>query len=583
MGEMLTFFFIALLVNFGETAATPDEDVRQMLAELKIVSGPTMDVASMLKKVTKVSMPFLQAIHPVSNLAAAGMKNVFKPTTDEFEAMIYLNRKITETFAEMDLNIERLRVSMNCDYSLRKYGNVVTLNLDIIEPTFLRVINPENHPPIWRDDFVRACNGVLSPLNTLRWLNLRVNSYCKMPTKCEAHIYSRINDLFFEIEGKVENDDAELRSPFYVQYKQNMIVALTGMSVKMANQKMERLRTLLLEPNVTFMYFKDVWERVKEDSSLQPEPEEKQCFLKEVIETNEYKRESLLNTIEIVRRDIARLVIIAGICANVSTDGSEEKVVELFDEINTLVVGMSNKMEKWFKRKLELAWPNVILSHAKERYGKYSHLSKYQFNVTARSVLFSANERGPPEYLHSVLITRSWGTQEWFWAPCAYTSGCAKAMNWRGTHLVITRHPILALDRTINAHQWLANVRENITDIIAANWKTDSLPWLLNQINASIGGGIRDPELFANVVFLHNSKLQADKCVIHYGIAGTWVHRTNLTSFERLRAVRAKRDELQGAVHLRAAKRDELQGAVHLRAAKLDQGALRTGLLGSTN
>uniref|UniRef100_A0A914HDY1 Uncharacterized protein n=1 Tax=Globodera rostochiensis TaxID=31243 RepID=A0A914HDY1_GLORO len=78
MGEMLTFFFIALLVNFGETAATPDEDVRQMLAELEIVSGPTMDVANTLKKVTKVSMPFLQAIRPVSNLAAAGMNIVFK-------------------------------------------------------------------------------------------------------------------------------------------------------------------------------------------------------------------------------------------------------------------------------------------------------------------------------------------------------------------------------------------------------------------------------------------------------------------------------------------------------------------------
>uniref|UniRef100_A0A183BUA1 DHC_N1 domain-containing protein n=1 Tax=Globodera pallida TaxID=36090 RepID=A0A183BUA1_GLOPA len=494
---MLTFFFIALLVNFGKTA-TPDEEVRQMLAELEIVSGPTMDVASTLKGVTKVSKPFLQAIHAVSNLAAAGMKSVFKPTSDEFEAMVYLNRKITEHFAEMDLNIERLRDSMNYDYSLRKYGDVVTLNLDIIEPTFLCVINSEMDPPIWRDDFL------------VQWLNLRVNKFCTMPTKCEAQIYSRINDLFFEIEGKVENDEAELRSPFYVQYKQ----------MKMANQKMARLRTLLLEPNVTFMYFADVWERVKEDSSLQPSLPEKQCILKEAIETNQYKRESLVSTIEIVRRDIARLVMIAGMCANVSTGGSEKKMIQLFDEINVLVVGMFNKMEKWFKRKLELAWPNVILSHAKERYGKYSHLSKYQFNVTARSVLFSANERGPPEYLHSVLITRDWDTQEWFWAPCVYTSGCTKAMNWRGTHLVITRHPILALDRTINAHQWLANVRQNITEIIAANWKTDSLAVLLNQINIGIGGGIR-PELFANVAFLHNSNLQADKCVIDYGIAGT--------------------------------------------------------------
>uniref|UniRef100_A0A914IAB1 Uncharacterized protein n=1 Tax=Globodera rostochiensis TaxID=31243 RepID=A0A914IAB1_GLORO len=530
---MLTFFFIALLVNFGKTAATPDEDVRQMLAELEIVSGPTMDVASTLKKVTKVSMPFLQAIHLVSSLAAAGMKNDFKPTTDEFEAMVYLNRKITEHFVEMDLNIERLRNSMNYDYSLREYGNVVTLNLDIIEPTFLRVINPEKDPPIWRDDFVRACNSDLSPLNTLKWLNLRVNRFCTMPTKCEAHIYSRINDLFFEIEGKVENDDESFRSA-YMEYKQNMIVTLTSMSVKMANQKMARLRTLMLEPNVTFMYFEDVWELVKNDSSLQPEPEEKPCLLKEAIETNQYKRESLVNTIEIVRRDIARLEMIAGMCANVSTAGSEKKMVELFDEINALVVGMSNKMEKWFKRKLKLAWPNVILSHAKERYGKSSHLSKYQFNGTARSVLFSANERGPPEYLHSVLITRAWDSQEWFWAPCAYSSGCTKAMNWRGTHLVLTRHPILALDRTINAHQWLANVRQNITDIIASNWKTSSLPWLLNQINIGIGGGIRDPDLFANVAFLHNSNLQAEKCLIHYGIAGTWVHRTNLTSFERL-------------------------------------------------
>uniref|UniRef100_A0A183CN79 Acriflavin resistance protein n=1 Tax=Globodera pallida TaxID=36090 RepID=A0A183CN79_GLOPA len=163
---MLIFFFIALLVNFGKTV-TPDEEVRQMLAELEIVSGPTMDVASTLKKVTKVSMPFLQDIHSVSNLAAAGMS--------------LQGETGPKNTAEMDLNIERLRNSMNYDQSLREYGNVVTLNLDIIEPTLLRVINPEEDPPIWRDDFVRACN--------------------------------------------------------------NMIVALTSMSVKMANQKMARLRT----------------------------------------------------------------------------------------------------------------------------------------------------------------------------------------------------------------------------------------------------------------------------------------------------------------------------------------------------
>ncbi|KAI3416969.1 hypothetical protein GPALN_002329 [Globodera pallida] len=331
---MLIFFFIALLVNFGKTV-TPDEEVRQMLAELEIVSGPTMDVASTLKKVTKVSMPFLQDIHSVSNLAAAGMSL-------QGETGPKVRKRKSQNTAEMDLNIERLRNSMNYDQSLREYGNVVTLNLDIIEPTLLRVINPEEDPPIWRDDF---------------------------------------------IEEKVENDDESFRSSF-MEYKQNMIVALTSMSVKMANQKMARLRTLLLEPK-------------------NPEPKERMCLPKEAIETNQYKRDSLVNTIELVRRDIARLEMIAGMCANVSSAGSENKMIKMFDEINALVVGMSNKMEKWLKRKLELAWPNVILSHAKERYGKYSHLSKYQLNVTARSVLFSANERGPPEYVDEMTLSNN--------------------------------------------------------------------------------------------------------------------------------------------------------------------------------
>jgi len=83
---------------------------------------------------------------------------------------------------------------------------------------------------------------------------------------------------------------------------------------------------------------------------------------------------------------------------------------------------------------------------------------------------------------------------------------------------VITRFQDDNVNRAMAANEWFEKSEGNITAVIKENWKTYSLPDLLNKIDDRVGG-ISDPNLFRSVIVLRNSQLRAASCVIDRGLS----------------------------------------------------------------
>jgi hypothetical protein len=66
----------------------------------------------------------------------------------------------------------------------------------------------------------------------------------------------------------------------------------------------------------------------------------------------------------------------------------------------------------------------------------------------------------------------------------------------------------------------------NFLNYFRENWKTDSLPHLINQINDKTDFAIGNPSIFTNFAFMRNSILTrtAENCPIDFGIAYDWVN-----------------------------------------------------------
>ncbi|KAI1705571.1 hypothetical protein DdX_13535 [Ditylenchus destructor] len=547
----------------------PVDEVKKFATELSTISGPAVDVAEALKMVTAKTAPFIKLAGPVSSLVATFLEVGFPPTSDELKAIYLLRSTILDEFKAVGRRIQHVKTDLLYNLELKDYHDQVGLQLSDLLFAYDLAFGTANGTT-FHTTLKTKCLHDSSPFKSLSWLKDVTTTYCPLPTSQEATIFAMAQELFRDIENTIVGFNEYMPSyDRYVASKRQVIGKLTMLGIRHSkfrigqikkgrslNTKRHRVRNaqmilkvrylsaaILLVPSApvtaVFLCLKNskpiiaviatnkTYESLEEIISLVKAATtgldfsgnhdlRNQCLLKNVIKGEDYKRAPLQGMAQIIRYDLVILATVSAICVNVSADGDLIAIRKMNNFINYHVEMISRHTRLWMEAKLSTFWPEVALEYAKQAVGKDDISDPYAYNATARRVMKAMIKRGPPKFLHTVLIGPAWNTQEFYYNTCE-DAFCVRLANYKSVNIFIARFRDDAIRKASIAQLWFRMVESNITKIIAQNWKTDSLPGLLNIITENVGE-FGTYKTYPNIVFYHNSKLFADDCEIPLGI-----------------------------------------------------------------
>uniref|UniRef100_A0A915DA24 Nematode cuticle collagen N-terminal domain-containing protein n=1 Tax=Ditylenchus dipsaci TaxID=166011 RepID=A0A915DA24_9BILA len=501
-----TASLLLLYVVATSVSGITEESVRELAQQFANLSASTDSVLEKFKQVSEQSQSFSQLIESATIFskndfaidnselnATEDLRNLFLglETGSKVKQLVYKGDTVLDVMSNYSMNIETKihEWALLFQKAFTSYSLGETMD---------------------RQKIIERCSNSESPFESLTWLNLVANKYCNVPTIVETSIYAQVHKFFRLLEAQINRFGRQLKGfNGYVKRKQEVIDRFTALNnYDAALAIISELHSELVRPSRIYYDLGYVIDQI-EDIIRKVPKNQHICILKWSVEKSEFDRNCVMTLANKIRINLVQLQLITGFCFAFGNNASKE--------ISEMVEGISDKVRHYVPDKLDSAWPEVIGELAETTLGNVDLFDSSQYNWTANAIKDVLNVREAEKYCHQVLITPNWDTLTYFYSICD-PSVCIQIKNVKAVNLVITRFKKNEPSVADRANSWFGVVKDNITQIISDNWKTDSLAWLLGQIDQKVKH-IGSKTHFRTVVFIRNSKFRAKDGIVPIGLA----------------------------------------------------------------
>ncbi|KAL3115845.1 hypothetical protein niasHT_007145 [Heterodera trifolii] len=451
-----------------------------------------------------------------SALVMAGVESQVKPGSDEYRALIELNRLATQSFNNLQSTIESGLHELRFRMHYMDYLQNVVLSIDTIQVAFESITNPDSRS--MRDTFVRECNFGNSPHEALAYLNRVANMECNIPNQWEAKQYVKLVNILHEIED-IADKDVEyqfFKKELFVTYGRSnsfdrqILISDLGQNLRAANSSSAQSLVEAMQKTIN------------DNSEMQSTG----CILDAIGDSNKWNRPVIYTAINTIRLHTIQLAILQGACINVSSNGSPKETERLFKELDENLYGTFSFISKWLPKKLASAWPAVTQTNAKEVLKNF--ITHENFNDTANStanlIMQTADLTGSQGYVHTVIITENtYNGTKWIYnvPSCdAQSARCTTILDYQGVNVFIFRYLLGSNDKIRKAQNWFKFKKIVIKNIIreSFNYGYNDLQSIFDKIQQKIPT-IIGPQRFFNAMFIHNQNFWTSECTIQLGVA----------------------------------------------------------------
>lgn len=244
-----------------------------------------------------------------------------------------------------------------------------------------------------------------------------------------------------------------------------------------------------------------------------------QCILSSALTGNKEQTSAIQFMSEEIMADISKVINLALLCAN--TTFIDPESIEEYKKLNVNHgIKIITFMKSWITKKLDLYWPNVMLTRAFEAI-KDEEIQLINYNQSAERIGKELLKRGLPGFHFHVLITPYWlEGDEFLYGPICFNdtvSQCNKTTNFKKVNVMSFRQRIEPHTHAISAHAWLEKNGKNITKIITRHKNLKSLGTIMYYVYGAIGSLITK-EGFSGFVFLFNKAWTWSGSWIDFGL-----------------------------------------------------------------
>uniref|UniRef100_A0A914IE98 Uncharacterized protein n=1 Tax=Globodera rostochiensis TaxID=31243 RepID=A0A914IE98_GLORO len=502
--RMLLLLFVMMLLP--ESKAISTEDVHALTSKINTLTSSTWDIIEKFKHISKHTVNFIRVSTPVGSLIAAAAEIAYPPESEEFQAIKKLHEYVSAKFGGLSRLVQHLAHEIKLFLVANDYQEKITDPLNAIEPIFSAVSNPYGNRTAYKNKFISYCQGYqTSPHNILLILKSRLYSNCPLPGLDETDNYAITYELFF----KLEKNHIKNFSISFEQYE-----TIKGSLLSKSELIRERL-TKIVNSNASSAQV----EKALENLHKKTEGAERPCWLQVVMDGNKWKRHELTSFAELVRLDLLKTTIFGTMCANISYAPSEYNIEMELKRVETLLREISAHVAEWIQAKLEITWPIISTSFAKEAVGDLPvEQSTEKYNAVAQNVKKKLDKIGPANFFHNVLVFPDWSDNRQRCSICPQHY-CVIVNAVNQINFAFIRYRDNEFERAVRANKWFTLASPQMK-IITSYWllfnNTQPLVTLQDKLTESVQR-FGDPNLFPHVILLHNWNFVLAAANITYG------------------------------------------------------------------
>uniref|UniRef100_A0A914IFK4 Uncharacterized protein n=1 Tax=Globodera rostochiensis TaxID=31243 RepID=A0A914IFK4_GLORO len=456
--RMLLLLFVMMLLP--ESKAISTEDVHALTSKINTLTSSTWDIIEKFKHISKHTVNFIRVSTPVGSLIAAAAEIAYPPESEEFQAIKKLHEYVSAKFGGLSRLVQHLAHEIKLFLVANDYQEI---------------------------------------------LKSRLYSNCPLPGLDETDNYAITYELFF----KLEKNHIKNFSISFEQYE-----TIKGSLLSKSELIRERL-TKIVNSNASSAQV----EKALENLHKKTEGAERPCWLQVVMDGNKWKRHELTSFAELVRLDLLKTTIFGTMCANISYAPSEYNIEMELKRVETLLREISAHVAEWIQAKLEITWPIISTSFAKEAVGDLPvEQSTEKYNAVAQNVKKKLDKIGPANFFHNVLVFPDWSDNRQRCSICPQHY-CVIVNAVNQINFAFIRYRDNEFERAVRANKWFTLASPQMK-IITSYWllfnNTQPLVTLQDKLTESVQR-FGDPNLFPHVILLHNWNFVLAAANITYG------------------------------------------------------------------
>nr|CAD2184966.1 unnamed protein product [Meloidogyne enterolobii] len=469
-----------------------------------------------LEVAKQTTLDLMEMSGPVSAFVAASLNKAFAKESKEYQAMMNLNRGMKNSFNNLDVNLQNIQGNVLDMFDISTYLNQVTMRIASLSLSVDYATNPvfSRSVPI-KQAFINACVGENGPEQILMKISRITRLSCKSTSEEMEKLHSEALNLFSYIENYFQLEEKDYLDE-YSKIRNKFLDGQYSLDYSTAEENLASVRDDIVEKlfKKKTVFLNEVFDLIREATS-----HNEQCILSSALTGNKEQTSAIQFMSEKIIADISKVINLALICAN--TTFIDPESIERYKERSVNHgIKIITFMKSWITKKLDLYWPNVMLTRAFEAI-KDEEIQLINYNQSAERIGKELLKRGLPGFHFHVLITPYWlEGDEFLYGPICFNdtvSQCNKTTNFKKVNVISFRQRIEPHTHAISAHTWLEKNANNITRIISKHKNLKSLGTIIYYVYGAIGSLITK-EGFSGFVFLFNKAWTWSGSWIDFGL-----------------------------------------------------------------
>ncbi|KAI1703625.1 hypothetical protein DdX_14764 [Ditylenchus destructor] len=516
--SFLLLIFLCCCVPDSSEIDAELSDISALLDKFNTLTANSNDAIQYLGLATTVFPAFIKYAVPAGSIVIGAVDIATKPESPVYKEIMKLRTGILNNLDRIQKSVYYSTKVIAAHVTLKEYMFVIqhkmlALKRDIAD-NYLNPSQKKTNASL--DAYHATCtNEATSPIRLLDYLFLSIVDRCGLPTKENAEKLSIALEIL-QLTGNHLHNNSPTIQALFLRDRQGLSFQKYEHSVRYVMDKLNQ-------------------DDVSTDGGIP-------CMLQDILDARAYRRSSMHQFAEMVRKDVSTIALYGSHCAQiiVSNRTDDEKTIEINKYLNNIKlynVAIFERMEKWIPLALEHSWPKIARLEIQSAIDDLNlripvpPVSDY-FQLISERVLDRLADVGSDKFEHQIVATPNITEPEDYHSQYCNPMWCISIRNYFSVNIFATRFPLNDKYRSAYANLTISTLQPgaNGTFVEAldfamrkkfnANTMTEILEYLLDTSMPSynITTPITSESTYRSLVAFRDYTFRRHVCNTKYGL-----------------------------------------------------------------